>query len=74
MAPQFFLNHRIFGKFNASSVCFRTFAVGKENGFEFYRKVIKRGPLLHRFLDAPVTHTVFIIDFIYPFQYGSIVV
>ena len=42
----FFRNRRIFGNFNASSEHFRTFAVGKDKAFEFYRKIFELAPLL----------------------------
>ena len=32
--PQFFRNRKIFGKFNASSENYETFALGKDKGFE----------------------------------------
>ena len=44
MAPQFFLNRRIFENFDISSDNFLTFDVGKCKGFEFYRKMIELGP------------------------------
>ena len=40
----FFRNRYIFGNFNASSKHFRTFAVGKGKGFEFYRKIFELSP------------------------------
>ena len=41
---------------SASSEDFRTFAIGKDKGFEFYWKIIELGPPLYRFHDAPVTN------------------
>ena len=43
--PQVFRNCRMFGNFNASSENFRMFAVSKDKGFEFYRKIIELGTL-----------------------------
>ena len=53
MAALIFRNHRIFGNFNVSSENFPTFAVGKDKGFEFYRKIFELGPLIYRYHDAP---------------------
>ena len=50
----FFRNRWIFGNFTDSSENFRTSAVGKDKGFEFYRKIFELAPpLLHRCHDAP---------------------
>ena len=42
--PQPFRNRRIFGNFVVSSDNVRTFAVCKDKGFEFYRKIFELGP------------------------------
>ena len=39
-----FRNRRIFGNFNVSSENFLNFAVGKDEGFEFCRKIFELGP------------------------------
>ena len=44
MVPQFYRNHRIFGNDGFSSENFRTFAVGKEKGLKFYRKIFELAP------------------------------
>ena len=44
MALQFFLNRRIFEYFIVSSENFRTSAVGRDDGFEFYRKIFEVRP------------------------------
>ena len=44
MTPNFFEIRPIFGNFDASSENFRTFAVGREKGFELYQKIIELGP------------------------------
>ena len=44
MAPLFVQNRWIFGNSNVSSENFRTFGVGKDKGFEFYRKIFELGP------------------------------
>ena len=41
---QFFRSRQIFRNFNGSSENFRTFAIRKDKGFEFYRKIIELGP------------------------------
>ena len=46
-APKFSRNRRIFGNFDALSEKFLSSAMGKEKGFEFYRRVIELGPLLY---------------------------
>ena len=40
----YFLNHRIFANINVSSENFHTLAVGKDKGFELYRKIFELGP------------------------------
>ena len=57
MTPPIFSKSSDFWKFNVSSGKFRTFAVGKDKGFEFYRKIFKLGPLIYRSHDAPA-HTL----------------
>ena len=37
-------NRRIFGNVYASSENLRTFVIGKDNGFEFYREIIELDP------------------------------
>ena len=53
MAPQLFRNlnvselfmfHPTFQNFNVSSEIVRTFAVGKDNDFELYRKILELAP------------------------------
>ena len=41
---QSFRKRQVFGNFNASSENFRTFAVGKDNSFEFYREIVELVP------------------------------
>ena len=44
----FFKNHRTFGNYKVSSGKLQIFGVGKDKGFEFYRKVFELGsPTLH---------------------------
>ena len=54
--PLFFGNRQIFGKFNVSSENFLAFAVGKDIGFEFYRKVLELAPLLYRCSSSITDH------------------
>ena len=42
-----------FGNFKASSENYQTFAVSKDKGFGFYRKIIELAPLLYRYHDTP---------------------
>ena len=51
--PQLFSNSRIPRAFYASLQYFRTFAVSKDKGFEFYQKIIEFGPPNLRYHDAP---------------------
>ena len=53
MAPPIFSNWRILGNFNVLLENFRTSAVAKDKGFEFYRKIFELGPLLYSCHDAP---------------------
>ena len=46
MATEFFRSRRVFGNFNGSSENFRTSAVGKDKGFELYRKIVELAPLI----------------------------
>ena len=46
-ARKFSRNRQIFGNFDALSEKFLSSAMGKEKGFEFYRRVIELGPLLY---------------------------
>ena len=55
MTPKSLRYRPIFGNFNVLSEDFRTFAVGKDKGFEFYRKIHELAPpLLDRCHDASV--------------------
>ena len=50
--PKFLRNRRIFGNFNVSLETFWSFAVGKDRGFECYRKYLNLAPLLYKCQDA----------------------
>ena len=54
MTPKPLRYRPIFGNFNVLSEDFWTFAVGKDKGFEFYRKIHELVPLLDRCHDASV--------------------
>ena len=55
VAPIFITIVGFFESFNASSENFRTLAVGKDEGFEFYRKIIELALLLSGCHDAPAS-------------------
>ena len=42
--PPIFRKRRILGNFDGLSANFRTYAVDKDRGLEFYRKIIELGP------------------------------
>ena len=52
MVSQLCRNLQIFGGFNASLENVRTFAVGKDEGFEFHWKLFEIDTLLHRCHEA----------------------
>jgi len=56
---QFFRNRRIFGHFNVSLENFRTFAAGKDEDFEFHRKIFELGSAYYMGATTPL----FIIPF-----------
>ena len=61
-APKFYESRRIFRNFEASSKNFRCFAVGKNKGFEFYRKILELGPLPYMCQDAPASIYCFLAE------------